>query len=288
MEFDYIFGNPPYKGNLHLKILEKSYKKLNKNGKLIFVHPSRWCSDLAYYSKKDSIDIKKYYNLPFQKFEVISTKEANRIFDIALFGPGLVISQIDKNKEKYYKTIDDLVLDVKGNILNSKYLKNIYNKVKNKMPANLSSYLFFGEIPTNKCILILKDVLRGSFEPGIASYNLTSSNHGVYKNGIYNGKKYEENRNQQKNKDGTINFRNDARFIEFNTENEAKNCLDSFKTIFYRFIIMMMNNSTNVNWKAMPFMINYNLPWDDERLFNYFEINKEEKEEIYNIMKPYI
>ena len=49
-----------------------------------------------------------------------------------------------------------------------------------------------------------------------------------------------------------------------------------------------MNNDMHVNWKAMPFMINYNLPWDNERLFNYFEINKEEKEEIYNIMKPYI
>ena len=285
MEFDYIFGNPPYNGNLHLKILEKSYKKLNENGKLIFVHPSRWCSDLAYYSKKDSIDIKKYYNLPFQKFEVISAKEANRIFDISLFGDGLIISQIDKNKEKYYKTIEDLVLDVKGNILNSKYLKNIYNKVKNKMPANLETvYKKSFNLFNTKYSIILKTILSNNGE-SVSSFNFASSNHGIYKNGYYNGKSYMDNKcfsGGATRKEKIINF------IEFNTENEAKNCLDYFKTIFYRFIIMMMNNDMHVNWKAMPFMINYNLPWDDEKLFNYFEINKEEKEEIYNIMKPYI
>ena len=51
MKFDYIVGNPPYNGSLHLKILEKSYKKLNENGKLIFVHPSRWCSDNSIFNK---------------------------------------------------------------------------------------------------------------------------------------------------------------------------------------------------------------------------------------------
>lgn len=77
-------------------------------------------------------------------------------------------------------------------------------------------------------------------------------------------------------------------FIEFNTENEAKNCLDSFKTIFYRFIIRMMNNSTNVNWKAMPFMKDYRNEWTNERFYEFFNISLEEQEEIKKIMEPYL
>jgi hypothetical protein len=153
------------------------------------------------------------------------------------------------------------------------------------MPANLETvYKKSFNLFNTKYSIILKTILSNHGE-SVSSFNFASSNHGIYKNGYYNGKSFMENKRFTSGvtkKEKLINF------IEFNTENEAKNCLDSFKTIFYRFIIIMMNNDMNVNWKAMPFMINYNLPWDNERLFNYFEINKEEKEEIYNIMKPYI
>ncbi len=286
MKFDYIIGNPPY-GKLHLKILEESYKTLKEDGKLIFVHPSTWCSDLAYYTKNKKIDIQKYFYLPFQEFEVIKAKKANKIFNIAICADGLVISTIDKTKDPYYKSIDDLVIDVKEKTINSKYLKSIYQKIKAKMPANLSSYASFGKIENIKYLLILKEFLSNNGE-SISSYNLTSSNHGVYKNGIYNNKTFEENRNQQKNKDGTINFRNDARFIEFNTEKEAENCLNSFKTLFYRFITMMLNNAFRANLKAMPFMIDYTNDWTNERFYEFFDISLEEQEEIKKIMKPYV
>lgn len=286
MQFDYIIGNPPYKADLHLKILNKVYKYLNTNGKLVWIHPSRWCTDLGWETKKHT-DIEKYFHLPFQKFEFININKANEIFNIALFGDGLIISSIDNTKKAYYNTIENLIIDLKEQSYNSKLILPIFNKIKSKIDYTLANKIKNGDMLNELFSFLIKQILRGTFEAGIGSYNIISSNHGIYENGKYNGKTYGENRHQARNKNGKINYKTNIIYLSFNTKEEAKNCYDSFKTLFYRFITKLFNNDMHLNLKIMPYMENYIKPWTNERFYIYFDLTIDEQKEIEKIMKPY-
>lgn len=70
------------------------------------------------------------------------------------------------------------------------------------------------------------------------------------------------------------------RFLNFNTETERKNAWASYLTKFARFCICM-DEST----KLAPYMGNYTQPWDDQRFYEYFGLNKIEIQLIETVIK---
>ena len=60
MKFDCIIMNPPYKRNLHLKILAEAIKRLkDDDSKVVNLSPVRWLQDpLAKYKK--NCDLKRF------------------------------------------------------------------------------------------------------------------------------------------------------------------------------------------------------------------------------------
>lgn len=92
-QFDFIIGNPPYKKNLHLEFLKKSYSLLNITGQLLYIHPGIWL-----YAQKPgktlniANEVKTLIGNHFQSFDIIN---GNSFFDIGLFGP-CVITHINK------------------------------------------------------------------------------------------------------------------------------------------------------------------------------------------------
>lgn len=70
------------------------------------------------------------------------------------------------------------------------------------------------------------------------------------------------------------------RFLNFNTETERYNAWQSYLTKFARFCICM-DEST----KLAPYMDNYTQPWDDQRFYEYFGLNKIEIQLIESVIK---
>jgi len=62
MKFDKIIMNPPYKRNLHLKILSEAIQYLNKDGECINLSPIRWLQDPMAKFKRNT-DVKRYANI---------------------------------------------------------------------------------------------------------------------------------------------------------------------------------------------------------------------------------
>ena len=87
--FDLIVMNPPYAGNLHLKILEVVIPHAKKT---INVSPARWLIDpLAKY--KNNSDFKKYEQSIAQHIISIDLHDGNAVFDVAI--GQVAVSEID-------------------------------------------------------------------------------------------------------------------------------------------------------------------------------------------------
>lgn len=71
-----------------------------------------------------------------------------------------------------------------------------------------------------------------------------------------------------------------VRYLNFNTEEERYNAWQSYLTKFARFCICM-DEST----KLAPYMDNYTQPWDDQRFYEYFGLNKIEIQLIETVIK---
>ena len=98
MKFDVAIMNPPYDGNLHLKILEKVIPIAKE---IVNISPSRCPEDpLAKYKKAS--DFNKFednISKKIEKLEIISAAQSNKIFNIS-FG-NMAISLIGKGGFDY-------------------------------------------------------------------------------------------------------------------------------------------------------------------------------------------
>lgn len=82
MKFDVAIMNPPYDGNLHLKILEKVIPIADK---VVNISPARWLQDPLAKYKKNS-DYNKFENSISKKIEnikIIPAVQSNKIFNIS-------------------------------------------------------------------------------------------------------------------------------------------------------------------------------------------------------------
>jgi len=75
-------------------------------------------------------------------------------------------------------------------------------------------------------------------------------------------------------------FAVNVRYLNFATEEERYNAWQSYLTKFARFCICM-DEST----KLAPYMGNYTQPWDDQRFYKYFGLNKIEIQLIETVIK---
>ena len=97
-KFDIAIMNPPYDGNLHLKILEKVIPIANK---VINISPIRWLQDpLAKYKKNsDYIEFENSISKKIDDIEIVKSEVANKLFNIS-FGD-LGIYKISNGGFKY-------------------------------------------------------------------------------------------------------------------------------------------------------------------------------------------
>ena len=242
MNFDVSIMNPPYSGNLHLKILEKVIPIADK---VVNISPSNCytCNRLKF-----STDIPMYDKFVKSIFshctsvDKISAVEASKIFNIAQ-GTDLAISV-------YNNTYTD------ENYIADKFLK-YNNKILEK----------------SICDKILKKCQDSHWETnkGTGDYILNVSHiHGHPGNKDFTNllcMNYDDALKVKKTPDArSCQFR-------FTTETERKNFYNAYmnsKVIHwwnYQWKIQI-----NLVLKYIPYMDDYTQPWDDKRFCEYFGI----------------
>lgn len=259
-KFDLAIMNPPYDGNLHLKILEKVIPNVEK---AVNISPVRWLQDPLAKYKKNS-DYKKFENTISNKIEdieVINGITATNLFG-ADFVSDLAIYIIGNGGYDYFKFTTNTIIDKIQKNKNRLYDKIEYNK-QNGWRVRVQE---MKPIPNN--------IGKNTIGYKTMKFFLThSSLSWIYKDGFQN--KIHWSNNTLSNGTGRKTFSNKdilPESIKFNTENEAKNFENSTKTTFFKYIFSMMKVDSHTPFKFLPWMSDYTQPWDDKRFCEYFGI----------------
>ena len=236
MKFDVAIMNPPYDGNLHLKILEKVIPIADK---VVNISPIRWLQDpLAKYKpKKDNLP-EKYKNIlsALESLTIIPASDANKLFNINWGDLGIYV--IDKNCKNPYQIIEHPGV-----------------KIVDKIQFNKSCSL--------------RDVMRN--EKGIYFCPITHAMRAV---NCAHGYTILFTDNGPYAKSGwTKDAGNNYHFINLNSKNEVDNFKKYVTTKSVRFICKLvalggMGGQNNL----IPYMPDYTQPWTDKRFCEYFGI----------------
>lgn len=270
MNFDKIIMNPPFKKDLHLKVLNEAIKHKNDNGMLVSIQPARWIEDpLACY--KQNSDYKKYKESivdNISELEVLPAIQSSLVFGIS-FNSDLAIYTFSKNKNKI-------------NLYNKDFINSILNKVLNKSKEN------------NLLMHVDKQMLDGwrcevkEIVP-ISTYtdrndawirleaNQISKINAVYFNGYDdNNKWWSETRAK-----GKFNKQVGDPFpwsVKFNSKEEATNFNLSIRGNFIFNFRQLITYDMHTPFKFIPYMGDYSHIWTDEDYCKFFNLTENESE----------
>ena len=258
-KFDVVILNPPFKGNLHLTFLKKSYN-LSKQY-IVCVHPATWILDERIPDKY--VNIK---NLISKNIKELVIFNGNPLFKVGLFVP-CVIELIDKlyndEKIKVVDKINNKIYDC-FNIINiNKWGSlNLYNSIKEKILKNedtLDNY-----VKNENSLLDEKNVayvnlayLRG---------HVSMENTTMYSDDAFTFIPRNENVTSTPYKG--IHFGFITHFI-------ANNFLTYLKTNFARFCLSIYKINVHWEFKSVPWL-DFTQEWTDEKLYKYFDLTQDE------------
>lgn len=270
VKFDKIIMNPPYDGNLHLKILEQVISLLKDDGDCINLSPIRWLQDpLLDYKKGTQYNVyEKTISKHIKSIIEINREVAQKWFENDINEP-LGVYHIVKGAGGFdYESLHKS--DEPG------FIKVIALVLTKQLPSVLSIRSKEGSPDYNGYFIRLPK-FRG--HPG----------HKDWCNVI--GLSFEEmtTRPSFGTCDATATFSSDI---------EVHNFFTSVHTTFYRYLCLISKSAQRVPYSALPFMgdcINprtgkkgYESDWTDEDFCKYFDITDIEWEEIQETMKPYM
>ena len=276
-KFDVAIMNPPYDGNLHLKILEKVIPIADK---VVNISPIRWLQDPVAKYKKNS-DYNKFENSISKKIEnleIIDSNTASVLFGAA-FNMNLGIYTIGRGEYNY-----------------KQYENSIIDKILSTMPDNMNKHLQMS-IPNNwSLVMSLMAGGSGGRLATCSSWNSEYNKYVYYNNKNNNGQTYEEYRKSKCW--GNVKPRAEACHFEFLTKLELQNFYDALQTKFFRYIFVVTLVDVHVHPEFYPYMQDYTQPWTDKRFCEYFNITgyidddnaepNSEWEIILNTMKEYV
>ena len=256
--------NPPYSGNLHLKILSHLIS-LYQDAEIVNLSPIRWLQDpLAEYKKNSNWFRFENIRKKIETLDIISDIDAQDIFN-AGFLSDLGIYHITENGgwKREENTIIEKIIN-KG----CKTLKDVIEENKvDGWRVRVSEMRPAPSFAPNSNVYI-----------NFTYYTTSSVRSWVYKDGFTpDGKTYWTDHNTVK---GSRDKSQVGDFIplsiHFNTQEDAVNFENSTKTKFHRYMISKMKTDAHFPFKFVPFMGDYSHPWTDEMLYEYFGLNEEE------------
>ena len=264
MKFDLIIMNPPYDGNLHLKILEKVIPVADK---VVNISPAnQFFAAKRLLKEYPLIQKSKVLKNNIVNIELIAPEIASNIFNASFAGP-LMILTYDANCKHSLNYMDYNVIpynlrsvfDKTIRACNDKILPNLYDEIiKN----------------TNKKFILPCPEVHGN--QGKADWaEITSSD---YERALKAKQRWNWH-------------------LSFDTEVERKNCYNAWHTRFHQFIHSLIKADNFNYYGQLPWLNDYSQPWTDKRFCEYFGITGyiddehaepgSEWEIILNTMKEY-
>ena len=254
--FDHIIMNPPYSGNLHLKILSHLIS-LNSDAEVVNLSPIRWLQDpLAEY--KRGSDWKKFEDIreKIESLDVVPMKDAFDMFG-ALINTDLGIYHITS----------------KGGFDCKKIISSNTHIVDACKKCGFPDLVRYDENDERAFVTIrlITNLHRTT------AYDIVSHNNGIFIKGkTADGKAWRDVLYKTK----TCNDDRVPLGIYFDTKEEAENFIKWSDTKTIRYFVKQLVVDQHIYTKFLPFMPTYTHPWTDEMLYDYFNLTEEEIKEV--------
>jgi hypothetical protein len=272
-KFDIIFSNPPYNGNLDLKILKSLFDQ-KISDKIVFVHPSSFLLDKKFNNKlynelRNTNYLESVYmfwgnnlfNIELHSPCCISVWNTNKTTDECIVNDNAFINWTG-NEAKYSCKINDISMH--GKIINTyKHIFYVSDKYSSILEHRVKP-----DYSNITDISIKFSRLRGGNEYGKGVYSHFHSLLCLNTDSHKCGKNYRCKRDV----DG-------QRLVwSFNTEKERDNFINYCKSKVIRFILSYYKNNVDLSsgqvLKSIPW-IDFTKEWDDAKLCKEFGISKE-------------
>jgi hypothetical protein len=307
-KFDLICTNPPYNksntgqgtnsGSIYQDFISKSLKESDNS---IFIVPKKWSNNSFKEFRKTIIE----YGIS----DIILIEKGDDIFSTTGVGEVSIMKLSNGNKKMLVNKNFEIDLDINQELLIDGFLFDEYsisiiNKIKNKSNCFLNNvYKNPQLIKTNllpKTVKIKKDgntefsvrLSKGkdiNLKFDISNDELKTLSYSNYKvcfEKIYGG--YINGQFSQLDvlKPDTITTEGIS-FFEFKSEKEANNFKEYINTNFSKYlrIIKQYDRSfTSMVFSYIP-VLDFNITWTDELLFEYFNLTEEERNIVLNYDK---
>ena len=264
-KFSICIANPPYDKSLHLKFLQKM---IQISDEVVSIQPIRWLQDPKSKFIKSSA---------YNKYKETIV---DRIYDLDIVSAA-------KSTELFNATITmDLGIYTCNNIGG---WKNIFeNKIVEKVIEKTSG------IPTTivknvkKPVYCLITFIDGGHKE---RSNSKGSSYNIIRNEKWYGKYYIDGistngytleENKKRNKMATNGNPLTWPCVEFDTKQEAENFYEFTKTKFFKYIYKEEMVDVNVHPDKLPFMPTFTKHWNNDEIYEYYNLTNDEIEIIEN------
>ena len=286
MKFDVAIMNPPYDGNLHLKILEKVIPIADK---VVNISPVSQLVNCVNTFKDGKNDTKKYFAGIGKHLKscgkIFSIEEALQIFTGARITNPLAIQVYEIS----YNSIEECERVNSHNGMKA-IVKKVYDyshdvdNIENHLESNKKDgyRIKFGRI-------------GGGTWTAFRPHTLDAFKEVIYDGLLTDGRPHWQmcSVNQYTKKTEEL-----PESLPFTTKAEAQNFIDSYNTKFLKTCLGFLHVDMHIHPEYLPYMPDYTQPWTDKRFCEYFEITgyiddehaepDSEWETILNTMKEYV
>lgn len=295
MKFDCIIQNPPYKRNLHLKILAEAIKHL-KDEKSVCVNlsPVRWLQDPLAKYKKNSDWYRFQENIAkhIESLDVFFSKEMSDTFSIQI-NTDLAVYVANSSINNNF----DFVTIPNASNKSIKFIQSIYERIlKTKVESIDSKISSFRNKTTSNYVLLIVISVGKHRGPEKENHDFVRrGKYGAFIDDLFNGKTAKEIKAADKR--SVCGNVDNWPVICFSSGNEAKNFFNSACTNFMRYLSWAFSSDQHVPTLAIPWLgdaINprtglkgYTGEWTDNDLYKFFNITPEEQKVIEDTMEKY-